>query len=352
MTRSRIRESIMHHKSRITGLKASIGRSLLALLFVGTLILPQRSYAACEWRLVPNGNFDAASGLRGVAAISSTDAWSVGTGYHPAHGNSNQALTEHWDGRHWKVIPSANSNMVEALSGVAAVSTNDVWAVGMQYYGGPFESLIEHWDGSRWTIVPSPNPGSGVFLSGVAAVSTTDVWAVGSSGNDTLTEHWDGANWTVIPSPNANVGSSLLSGVSAASANDIWGVGENLTNAGQLTLTEHWDGVRWAVVPTPTSFSAEPYSHNILQSVATRSASDVWAVGTYAALSAPFQTLIEHWNGDSWKIIPSPNKNASGLLGVAAISANDAWVAGTHLETRGFDILTEHWDSVHWRIVP
>src|ERR1022692_3829593 len=167
----------MRDSLKIAGLTASPGRLLLALLFVGSLIVPEWASATCEWSNVSNGNFDAASGLKGAAAISSTDAWAVGTGYHPQHGNSNQALTEHWDGRRWKVVPSANSNMVESLSGVAAVSTNDVWAVGVQYYGGPFESLIEHWNGARWTIVPSPNPSSGVFLSGVAAVSASDVWA-------------------------------------------------------------------------------------------------------------------------------------------------------------------------------
>ena len=343
----------MRDNLKIAGMTASAGRLLLALLFVGSSIVPQPAFAACKWSNVPNGNFDAASFLSGAAAISSTDAWAVGSGYHPLHGNSNQALTEHWDGRRWKVVPSANSNMVESLAGVAAISTNDVWAVGSQYFGGPFESLIEQWNGARWTIVPSPNPSSGVFLSGVAAVSASDVWAVGSSGNDTLIEHWDGANWTAIPSPNARGGSSLLSSVSAVSANDVWAVGENLTNAGQLTLTEHWDGARWAVVSTPTSVSIRRFPQNILQSVAARSASDVWAVGTYSPLyAAPFQTLIEHWDGISWKIVPSPNKNASGLLSVAANSANDAWVAGTHLETRGFDILTEHWDGVRWTIVP
>jgi hypothetical protein len=322
---------------------------LLALFFIISLLLPDSAFAACKWSNVPSGSIDTASGLFAASAISSNDAWAVGTGYYPDQGNSNQTLTEHWDGRRWKVVPSADANMVEVLSGVAAISTNDVWAVGFQYYGGPFEGLIEQWNGARWTVVASPNPSSGVFLSGVAAISASDVWAVGSSGNNTLTEHWDGANWTVIPSPNAIGGSSLLSSVSAVSANDIWAVGANLRNEEQQTLIEHWDGTRWAVVPSPTSFSTQSFPHNFLLGVAARSASDVWAVGTYSALIGT-QTLIEHWDGGSWKIVPSPNKNVSGLQSVIANSASDAWAVGVHYSARGSHTLTEHWDGARWTI--
>src|SRR5204862_547524 len=96
------------------------------------------------------------------------------------------------------------------LSGVAAVSANDIWAVG--------GSLIEHWDGSNWSVVPSPSPSAGYSnLYGVAAVSANDVWAVGSSGYDpfqTLTEHWNGRSWSVVPSPNPGI-YSQLNGVAA-----------------------------------------------------------------------------------------------------------------------------------------
>jgi hypothetical protein len=65
---------------------------------------------------------------------------------------------------------------------MAAVSANDIWAVGYFYYSsgsffGP-HTLIEHWDGSNWSIVGSPGSASWQ-LNGVAAVSANDVWAVG-----------------------------------------------------------------------------------------------------------------------------------------------------------------------------
>ena len=59
----------------------------------------------------------------------------------------------------------------------------------------------------QWSVVPSPNGSSTSNLSAVAAVSANDIWAVGSSGNQmsgaqTLIEHWNGLSWSVVTSPN------------------------------------------------------------------------------------------------------------------------------------------------------
>ena len=42
----------------------------------------------------------------------------------------------------------------------------------------------------QWSVVPSPNPNGNSGLSGVAAVSATDVWAVGHTDSNTLIEHY------------------------------------------------------------------------------------------------------------------------------------------------------------------
>src|SRR5207244_3692911 len=94
----------------------------------------------------------------------------------------------------WSVIPSPNVGGLPY--GAAAVSATDVWTVG--YYdntgSGLGRTLVEHWDGTSWAVVPSPNLGTGSYLYGVAAVSANDVWAVGYSYNPnrTLVEHWNG----------------------------------------------------------------------------------------------------------------------------------------------------------------
>src|ERR1700680_466488 len=89
----------------------------------------------------------------------------------------------------WQIVPSpniGNGGLGNALSGVAILSSSDVWSVGFLPLrgNGPQRTLAEHWNGSQWSIVPSPNDHS-IYdvLNGVSAVSTGDVWAVGYSGN-------------------------------------------------------------------------------------------------------------------------------------------------------------------------
>src|SRR6516162_7995407 len=101
----------------------------------------------------------------------------------------------------WKVVPGINTNAVFLPVGqdIAVVSANDIWQVRYATTG--------HWDGSTWTAI-SP-AGSAVSLSGVAAVATNDVWAVGNAPAGTgfysaVTEHWDGSAWSIVPAPNGS----------------------------------------------------------------------------------------------------------------------------------------------------
>lgn len=58
---------------------------------------------------------------------------------------------------------------------------SDLWAVG----NAGASTLGLHWSGSSSSVVPTPNgPSYWNVLTGVAAVSSTDVWAVGYSYNE------------------------------------------------------------------------------------------------------------------------------------------------------------------------
>ena len=133
-----------------------------------------------------------------------------------------------------------------------------MWAVGYYYNGGIYQTLVEHWNGTSWSVVSSPNPGTDDnYLSGVAAVSANDVWAVGyydngSGASQTLVEHWNGTAWSVVPSPNAGTSYNYLNGVAAVSASDVWAVGYyGIGGSTNQTLVEHWDGTAWSVVSSP-----------------------------------------------------------------------------------------------------
>src|SRR5690349_15644660 len=62
--------------------------------------------------------------------------------------------------------------------------------------------------------------------------------------------------WRLVASPSiAQCGSSVLNAVSARAADDIWAVGKSDINVGWLptpqVLIEHWDGQTWEIVPVP-----------------------------------------------------------------------------------------------------
>jgi hypothetical protein len=217
-----------------------------------------------------------------------------------------------WNGKQRSVVPSPNpgSNFYYLLE-ARAVSANDIWSVG-KFVGnnGVIHTLIEHWNGRHWSVVPSPNVGSNNnFLNSVTTISTGDVWAVGTSTNNsniqrTLIEHWNGTRWSIIPSP--NVGSHLnallnaLYEVVAVSANNIWTVGQSINNSNvSLTLIQHWNGSKWSIVPSPNLGKG----NNVLQGLAKVSAEDVWAVGAYMNSSNINRTLIEHCCEQYWPLV-------------------------------------------------
>ncbi len=90
------------------------------------------------------------------------------------------------------------------------------------------------------------------------------------------------------------------------------------------TLIEHFDGQSWQIVPSPNTSLPQ----NELHAVAGSSATDIWAVGTALDPAAsPAKTLILHFNGSSWTIVPSPSPDTSNntLFAVAAISPTNAY---------------------------
>ncbi|MEO8285002.1 MAG: S-layer homology domain-containing protein [Chloroflexota bacterium] len=300
-----------------------------------------------NWEVVPSTNVEGDSNeLFAIDAISASDVWAVGL--HNSHqANSVHTLIEHWDGSLWSIVPHPNVGLRQSFFyGVTAISSSDVWAVG--YYLrdniSRYRTLIEHWDGTTWSVVPSPNssPTSGQdnnLLLAVDAVSSSDVWAVGVINTtgyfgpyETLTLHWNGNVWSVVPSPNLGT-TTYLSAVTAISASDAWAVGYSITNIYQ-TLTLHWDGSVWGIVPSPN-----PQAGNELMSVDAISSNDVWAVGT----------TIMHWDGGIWSVVPSPS--VGGLRGVAAVSTADVWAVGSRVDN-GYEKLALHWNGSTWSEAP
>jgi hypothetical protein len=244
--------------------------------------------------------------LLGIAAVSENDVWAVGWSQDPdGPPYVKRTLTEHYDGAAWRIVGSANlpNDTHSQLHAVAASSANDVWAVGATHNGTfPARTLIQHWDGTEWRIVSSPSPEDQVnALLGVAALSANDAWAVGyrfgsqtQSPIETLILHWDGVSWSQVASPNLAGVANQLFGITALSTNDIWAVGY----AGGAPLSMHWNGNIWSVVPVQRNGGL---SSEWLTAVSGTASNDVWAVGTGRGIftNQTFAT-IRHWDGARW----------------------------------------------------
>jgi hypothetical protein len=312
------------------------------------------------WQIVPSPNPGTFPTLLAVGASSTSDAWTAG--YYANSTNSAYfSLAEHWNGSAWAVVPTPNPFGSEnILNAVADLSPANAWAVGYSvdnsnYYNPVYHPLAEHWNGTGWSAVPAATDSNGLadVLSGVAAASATDVWAVGNhfdatiGGYDGLIEHWNGSRWGIVPSPTSTYN---LSSVAVISASDVWAAGENST--GGQPVFEHWDGKTWTALSGPP-ISAAYVSVSGITAVST---SDVWAVGSTrgTARGAPYQTLSEHWNGTAWSIVPSPNPVTGNdvFIQAAAISRGDVWAVGyDYGSTGGASPLVANWDGTKWHVV-
>src|SRR5919106_2710741 len=299
-----------------------------------------------HWQVAPIPDIGPVSRLADVAVISANDIWAVGQA-------GVSTLTLHWDGTQWSHIPSPNvtgNGVQNDLRGVAAIAPNDVWAVGATAdpnisYG--WKTLTMHWDGTQWRIVPSPNlPELGTCnsLQAIAAIASNDIWAVGGipqgycGSSKAILMHWDGAAWTIVPAPaeTALWYSSTRFGIAAVAANDVWTFGDG--------EPFHWDGTEWSVVAGAQDFAGK---------AAAAAANSVWTVGSYTLYDGydyygPFPKA-SRWDGTTWRGTnpQSPTENDE-FAGVAAIAPNDVWAVGRS----GQFTLTEHWDGTNWSVVP
>jgi len=258
------------------------------------------------------------------------------------------------------------------LNAVAAISPSDAWAVGYQNDNNLNQSrtLTQHWNGTTWTQIKSPNPGTtpgctdsvtGNFLNAVATVATNDVWAVGFSFTCTsllkpMALHWNGSQWNVVPTPKLNTNdNAALNGIFAFASDNIFAVGyQPASNGAVQTLIEHWNGSAWTVVPSPNANN----TGNVLTSISAASPTDIWAVGDQVAPGIEVRTLALHFDGNIWSVVPTPNPVGGSeldqniLTSVVALAPNDVTTVGFTVANFTELTMAQHWDGNTWTVVP
>lgn len=290
-------------------------------------------WTGTAWSILPAAsNAPQDTTLRGVAALSPTDAWAVGGARYP----ENQPVFEHWHGRKWKAVASPYIANGGTMYSVVGLAKNNVWAAGV----GNFAAVLEHWDGRAWSFVPAYDQGVAV-LNSIAASGPNDIWAVGEFLDPNVgvfTEHYDGTQWS-YEQPANNFYYSEFNGVAVLSPTNAWTVGLEMPNRQSQvpqTLIEHWDGYKWSVVRSPNRNPKSYHLNNSLYSVAAKSPNDIWAVGFWTTPNAgPIQALFLHWDGEAWRFAKGPppleSKQSnfySFLNGVTRLPSGTLWSVG------------------------
>lgn len=161
------------------------------------------------------------------------------------------------------------------------------------------------------------------------------------------------ASWRIVSSPTgARYAMSSLNAASALSPSSAWAVGVNYAAGDTIgpidSLIEQWDGDTWRIVANP--------GHDALNGITAISPSDVWAVGGQLNYGVGTGVLILRWDGTKWSVSPSAQPAGAtfaALDSVAGVTSNNVWAVGRQ-DTSSAQLLKpliERWDGSTWRIV-
>ncbi|HEY1331429.1 MAG TPA: hypothetical protein VGH10_08150 [Actinomycetota bacterium] len=214
-----------------------------------------------------------------------------------------------------------------------------------------------------WRVLEPLNPRahtvSNTFFTGVSATSATDAWTVGiamlsNAFQHPLVEHWDGQQWKGMRVPEPAGRQSWFQGVKALSPTNAWAVGVSsdpqFTNQDERTLIEHWDGTSWSIVPSPNP-ELGPGAADVLTAIDGLGPNDLWASGwTLDSGGSTIGMLFVHWDGTRWTAArsPTPPGGAQFAVAIHEFAADDAWAVGNDQGGFGGKTIAAHWDGHAW----
>lgn len=167
-----------------------------------TLVLHWNGTAWTHVPTPPDPGPSTSEELHGVSATSASSAWAVGV-YYPFTGPT-KTLTLHWNGTTWQEVSSPSPGTgnqkygaANELAGVAALSASNAWSVGDYKTSTGQLALTLHWNGTKWVKAASPG-GPETSMGGVSMISPSDGWAVGqdNSTGTVVILHWNGTAWS------------------------------------------------------------------------------------------------------------------------------------------------------------
>jgi hypothetical protein len=129
-------------------------------------------------------------------------------------------------------------------------------------------------------------------------------------------------------------------------------VGQYATTGGfpELTLAELWNGTSWSIVDTKNRDKTES---NSLDSVSCAGPHFCMAVGEYPSKHHRASTLSELWNGSSWTVASSQNEAKSNYLyGISCWASQQCLAVGRAARSGNqAQTMVERWNGIDWVLV-
>ena len=252
----------------------------------------------------------------------------------------------------WSVVTAPSPGSAQnTLFGITAMPAGGVWAVGDRVSPSSprfIAPLVEHWTGSRW--VARVLPGEQTNLLAAFAPARHSLWAVGffrvgigAFETVPVIDHLNGRTWTIAPSPRLDA--AVLTGIGGTSGTDIWAIGRQMVPDAAVSIIEHYDGHAWTRVTSPSPVT----EYLDLVAITAISPSDVWVAGDYRGSDSVFRTLVEHYDGHTWSIVPSPNLGqGSNYLAGLTVLDGQPWAVGRADDGASYRPLALQWTAAGW----
>ena len=155
------------------------------------------------------------------------------------------------------------------------------------------------------------------------------------------------------PAGAAGTAPGYFVGVACPGATSCFAVGNYFAaQSNRRTLVEHWNGTSWSIMPSPNTTTAAN-SGTLFDGVACANTANCFAVGATQLATGSQRTLVERWNGTTWSIVASPNPAGATRAELQSVSCPSisSCVAVGHSGAGTFRTLVEHWNGTKWSIV-
>jgi hypothetical protein len=180
----------------------------------------------------------------------------------------------------------------------------------------------------------------------VPGTNGTQAWAVGYYNKGKITqnliEHLSDGVWHVVPTPEVGNQPNWIHAVAALSRSSAYAVGwydvlNGSTEVGR-SLVERWNGSSWRVVPSANNGPDD----NNFKAVVEQGTKSVTAFGYYFN-GAHDQTLVERLEHGRFVVVPSEDASSAhnNLLGAAYVPGGPVWSVGLYESAGIFRTLIE-----------